>query len=71
MSGGGGGGPTNTTVTQSNIPDWLRPQVEGLLGGATQQLFNTKEVPGVNGAPSTYDITGTKPFVPYSSNPEN
>jgi hypothetical protein len=26
--GGGGGGPTTTTVNQSNIPDWLRPQVE-------------------------------------------
>lgn len=73
--GGGGGGPTSSTVTQSNIPDWLRPQVEGLLGGATKQFFNTQEVKGaidpVTGerAPSTYDITGTKPFTPYSSDP--
>jgi hypothetical protein len=73
--GGGGGGPTSSTVTQSNIPDWLRPQVEGLLGGATKQFFNTKEVPGaidpVTGerAPSTYDIVGSKPFTPYSSDP--
>jgi hypothetical protein len=73
--GGGGGGPTSSTVTQSNIPDWLRPQVEGLLGGATKQFFNTKEVPGAVdpttgvAGPSTYEITGTKPFTPYSSDP--
>jgi hypothetical protein len=75
MGGGGGGGPTSSTVTQSNIPDWLRPQVEGLLGGATKQFFNTKEVPGAidpatgKAGPSTYDIVGTKPFTPYSSDP--
>ena len=72
--GGGGGGPTSSTVTQSNIPDWLRPQVEGLLGGATKQFFNTQEVKGaidpVTGerGPSTYDIVGSKPFTPYSAN---
>jgi hypothetical protein len=26
--GGGGGGHTTSTVTQSNLPDWLRPQTE-------------------------------------------
>ena len=31
--GGGGGGDTKTTVTQSNIPEYLRPQVETVLGG--------------------------------------
>lgn len=66
MSGGGGGGPTKTEVTQSNIPDWLRPQVETVLGGATQQLFNTQK-----NASGGYDITGTKPFVPYSQNPQD
>ena len=72
--GGGGGGPTSTTVTQSNIPDWLRPQVEAVLGGATKELFQTKEVPGAinpetgERAPSTFDIVGTKPFTPYSTN---
>lgn len=75
LGGGGGGGPTSSTVTQSNIPDWLRPQVEGLLGGATKQFFNTQEVKGaidpVTGerGPSTYDIVGSKPFTPYSSDP--
>jgi hypothetical protein len=67
----GGGGPSQTTVTQSNIPDWLRPQVETVLGGATRELFKTREIPGVDGAPSTYEITGTKPFVPYSARPED
>jgi hypothetical protein len=76
-SGGGGGGPTSSTVTQSNIPDWLRPQVEGLLGGATKQFFNTKEIPGAideatgKAGPSTYEIVGSKPFTPYSTNPED
>lgn len=67
-SGGGGGGPTSSTVTQTNVPDWLRPQVEQVLGGATKELFQTKEVPGVGGAPSTFEIVGTKPYVPYSAN---
>jgi hypothetical protein len=66
--GGGGGGPTNSTVTQSNVPEWLRPQVETVLGGATKELFKTKEIPGVNGEPSTFEIVGTKPFTPYSAN---
>lgn len=62
--GGGGGGPTQTTVNQSNIPDWLRPQVETVLGGAMQELFTTQ--PGADG---TINITGTKPYVPYSTDP--
>jgi hypothetical protein len=66
--GGGGGGPTTTTVNQSNVPEWLRPQVEQVLGGATKELFKTKEIPGVDGAPSTFEIVGTKPFTPYSAN---
>jgi hypothetical protein len=68
MGGGGGGGPTTTTVNQSNIPEWLRPQVEQVLGGATKELFKTKEIPGVDGAPSTFEVVGTKPFTPYSAN---
>jgi hypothetical protein len=66
---GGGGGPTNSTVTQTNIPDWLRPQVETVLGGGMKELFNTKEIPGVDGEPSTFEITGAKPFQAYSNNP--
>jgi hypothetical protein len=63
MDGGGGGGPTTSTVNQSNIPEWLRPQVETVLGGAAKQLFNTK-----TNEDGTIDITGTRPFVPYSAN---
>jgi hypothetical protein len=33
-----------------------------------RELFKTKEIPGVDGAPSTYEIVGTKPFTPYSAN---
>jgi hypothetical protein len=64
--GGGGGSPapTTTTVNQSNIPEYLRPQVETVLGGAMQELFTTR--PGGEGR---LDITGTKPFVPYSTDP--
>jgi hypothetical protein len=75
MSGGGGGGPTQTTVTQSNIPDWLRPQVETVLGGATKELFKTQQIPGAinpetgEAGPPTYDITGTRPYIPYSASP--
>jgi hypothetical protein len=71
FGGGGNTGPTQTTVTQSNVPDWLRPQVETVLGGAMEELFKYKEVPGVDGAPSTFKIEGTKPFVPYSADPRS
>lgn len=58
--GGGGGGPTSTTTQTSNIPDWLRPQVEAGVGAATQQLFNVD---------ASGNITGLRPYVPYSTNP--
>ena len=61
--GEGGGGPTTTTVNQSNIPEWLRPQVEGIIGGASQELFDyTTDEEG------NYVLKGAKPFVPYSAN---
>jgi len=66
---GGGGGPTNSTVTQSNVPDWLRPQVENVLMGAGKNLFQTKKVTDPTTGEITEEITGTKPFVPYSSDP--
>ena len=68
---GGGGGGTTSTVTQQNIPDWLRPQTEALLGGATKEFFNTKLIPGVGKEPSTFEIQGIKPYVPYSTNPRD
>ena len=62
-SGGGGGGGTSTTYT-SNIPEWLRPQTEALLGAATQEYFTTEK-----GEDGTYNITGVKPYTPYSTDP--
>jgi hypothetical protein len=63
---GGGGGPTSSTVTQSNIPDWLRPQVEATLGAGMQEMFQTQK-----GEDGTLQITGMKPFTPYSEDPSN
>lgn len=62
--GGGGGGPTSSTVTQSNIPDWLRPQVEATLGAGMQEMFTTSK-----GDDGTLQVTGVKPFTPYSEDP--
>jgi hypothetical protein len=72
--GGGGGGPTQTNVTQSNVPDWLRPQVENVLMGAGKNLFQTRKVDSgekdeAGNVIYNEEITGTKPFVPYSSDP--
>jgi hypothetical protein len=73
FGGGGSSGPTQTNVTQSNVPDWLRPQVENVLMGAGKQLFQTQKTQtGTDEAGNpiyTEDIVGTKPFVPYSSDP--
>jgi hypothetical protein len=72
MDGGGGGGATTSTVTQSNLPKELLPQVEAMLGAAQQQMFNTKKVQtgtDESGNPIyTTEITGTKPYTPYSTN---
>jgi hypothetical protein len=81
LEGGGGGGPTSSTVTQTNIPEWLRPQTEALLGAATKEYFQTREVAGKpaqyddegnlisEAVEPTFEITGVKPFTPYSTRP--
>ena len=58
--------PTSTTVTNTNIPEYAQPYVETMLGATQQQLFNT--APGADG---TTQITGVKPYVPYSTNPQD
>lgn len=79
--GGGGGGPTSSTTNTSNIPDWLRPQVETVLAGSMEELFDTKEAidpttsqPILNesGQP-VKNVTGVKrdAFKPYSTDPRN
>jgi hypothetical protein len=65
--GGGGGGtpaaqPTQTTVQNTNIPEYAQPYVETMLGAAQQQIFNYD----ANG-----NATGMKPYTPYSSNPQD
>ena len=79
--GGGGGGPTSSTTNTSNIPDWLRPQVETVLGGAMEEMFDTKAAidPATNkpilneqGQP-VKNVTGVKKdtFKPYSGDPRD
>lgn len=62
---GGGGGPSQTTstVTQSSVPDWLQPQVTGMLGAAQNQIFNNN--------PTTGAIESIKGYQPYSTNPSD
>jgi hypothetical protein len=59
--GGGGGGPTQTTAYQTNLPEYAKPYVMNMLGAAQNQLFTT----------SGDQITGFKPYQPYSSNPQD
>jgi hypothetical protein len=69
----GGGGGTTTTYT-SNIPEWLQPQTEALLGAATQEYFQTtpREITTDAGEKKTiYDVSGVKPFIPYSTSPSD
>jgi len=58
--GKGGGGTqqsTGTTYT-TNIPEYARPYVETMLGATQKQLFNMEG----------NEITGFKPYQPYSTN---
>jgi len=60
----------------SNIPEYARPYVETMLGATQQQIFNTEQVPSgydENGNVTGYstNITGIKPYVPYSQNPQD
>ena len=64
---GGGGGPSKTTVEQSNIPKWLRPQVESLLGAGMQEYFETELDPETG----QYNITGVRPYKPFSEDPRD
>ena len=62
FKGGGGGssGPTTSTVYQQSIPTELMPITQSTLGAAAQQIYNTD---------ASGDITGIKPYVPYSTDP--
>jgi hypothetical protein len=72
MGGGGGGGPTSSTTQTSNIPSYAEPYVQNMLNATQSQLFNMGDVQtgtDDNGQ-ATYQkqITGFKPYQPYSSN---
>ena len=58
-SGGGGSpAPTQTNVTNTNIPEYAQPYVETMLGAAQQQIFNYDDAG---------NVTSMKPYTPYSS----
>lgn len=54
--------PTGVSTTEAGIPTAFRPQVEGLLGSATQQVFNVSP---------TGQITGARGYTPYSTDPRD
>jgi len=67
--GGKGGGtpaPTSATSYQTNIPEYAKPYVTNMLNATQGQLFNTAQ-----NAEGGTDITGFKPYKPYSSNPSD
>jgi hypothetical protein len=60
FTGGGGGGsqPTQTTAYNTNIPEYARPYVENMLQSTQAQIYND-------------DMTGFRPYQPYSSDVNN
>ena len=62
MGGGGNTTSTGTTYT-SNIPEYAKPYVETMLGATQKQLFT-----GNDTEDGGYNITGFKPYTPYSTN---
>lgn len=60
-SGGGGGGGTQTstgTTYNTNIPEYARPYVETMLGSAQKQIYTMDD---------SGEVTGFKPYTPYST----
>lgn len=60
MGGGGGGGTTTSTGTtyNTNIPEYAEPYVNTMLSATQKQLFDMQG----------NEITGFKPYKPYSTN---
>ena len=59
MGKGGGSQPTTSTAYQTNLPEYAQPYVMNMLGAAQNQLFTT----------SGNEITGFRPYTPYSTDP--
>ena len=64
--GGGGSAPTQQTSYNTNVPEYAKPYVSNMLEATQNQLFNTR--PNEGGGT---DITGFKPYQPYSSDVNN
>jgi hypothetical protein len=64
MGGGGGGGaPTQSTAYNTNIPEYAKPYVTNMLEATQRQIYEGTPTEG-----GGFDITGFKPYKPYSSN---
>jgi len=65
--GGGGGAPapTQTTVANTNIPEYARPYVETMLGTTQQQLYNYETDPTTG----QKFATSIKGYTPFSEDP--
>lgn len=50
--------PTQNTSYNTNVPEYAQPYVENMLNAAQSQIFND-------------DMSGFRPYVPYSEKPEN
>jgi hypothetical protein len=61
--GGGGGAPQQSTAYNTNIPEYAKPYVTTMLGATQRQLFEGTDTEG-----GGFDITGFKPYKPYSAN---
>jgi hypothetical protein len=72
--GGGGAQPSQTTAYQTNLPEYAKPYVTSMLEATQRQLFNTTpgatttNPDGTTTAGPT-EITGFKPYTPYSTDP--
>ena len=63
--GGGGGGqpaPQQNTTYTTNVPEYAKPYVTTMLGATQKQLFE-----GTPTAEGGFDITGFRPYRPYST----
>jgi hypothetical protein len=60
MGKGGGGGQTQSTVTNTNVPEYAKGYVENMLGATQRQLFS-----GTPGEKGEFNITGFKPYQAY------
>ena len=56
--GGGGGQPTQSTSYTTNVPEYARPYVENMLESTQKQIY-------------TDDMTGFRPYRPYSTDPND